>query len=773
MLYNSLFGDLGYCMFKLKRLSELPLGRLAYKYKVLIGITLFMVVAVVSFGTIFIKSYIDRNRDLRNAELMQDTANIMASIENSLMTIHKYYLASEDDEVIRYVVENDIDYTKVSSITKAADALDGGNIVSDYVSSYSLVNFRTNTVLGTKGKYDISEVKNLSELTDLYDAYKETYTKNLWVYIDGSEPDKYSKDYRTTVPLYGLNLVLFVPYSEVTPYALIVINVDMAQITNDIKKQLGVGQQVALYSSEGHLIFSTDKEFPSIIDLDKNDENKIQSYKAKNGTKVTISSKSADIAGLTLFVAGYSDGIELFANAYYIIAFILIVLLLFFAATLLFNSIYKPIKTAIGEIEKSSDHKYVPGEDELLYLTNSVKKLDSDNTQLISHTTALFATRLYRNELTNTEIDQYLFRLSLMDKVPANYRILTFVLRSKDENTPVSSEDDKRVCNQIIDTLINEQKVREFIPPVYYARSIVIFMSCEDDESCKLKIEKQYNQLTQYVYSSFDMNIGIGVSEKYTDIYSINKAYLESVRALHYGKIDMGSYLCYYRPEAGMNRMSFDAESEENFRRALRRGDKDEAYAIIDSFFAKLNSLDVSRDNTVPLLLQLVNGIVLEVQTSGIGTEVFREELRLIYPVIFDYNDLNRVRKYIKFNMIDPIIYHQNSVLDSQSANIMAAIEQLVEDKAGNISLNECSEILGYHTSYIWRILKEEKNMTFTEYVEKYRLKLAKKMLSETTMTVGAIAEQLNYTNAQNFIRFFNKMEGMTPGKYRQSLKEA
>ena len=69
--------------------------------------------------------------------------------------------------------------------------------------------------------------------------------------------------------------------------------------------------------------------------------------------------------------------------------------------------------------------------------------------------------------------------------------------------------------------------------------------------------------------------------------------------------------------------------------------------------------------------------------------------------------------------------------------------------------------------------LKEEKDMTFTEYVEKYKIKMAKKLLTETNMTVGAISEKLNYTNAQNFIRFFNKMEGMTPGKFRQSLKEA
>jgi AraC-like DNA-binding protein len=36
-------------------------------------------------------------------------------------------------------------------------------------------------------------------------------------------------------------------------------------------------------------------------------------------------------------------------------------------------------------------------------------------------------------------------------------------------------------------------------------------------------------------------------------------------------------------------------------------------------------------------------------------------------------------------------------------------------------------------------------------------------------MRIAEIAEKLQYTNAQNFIRYFRKMEGMTPGQYRDA----
>ena len=53
---------------------------------------------------------------------------------------------------------------------------------------------------------------------------------------------------------------------------------------------------------------------------------------------------------------------------------------------------------------------------------------------------------------------------------------------------------------------------------------------------------------------------------------------------------------------------------------------------------------------------------------------------------------------------------------------------------------------------------------------EDYKINLAKRLLTETDLTVNQIAAKLNYTNAQNFIRFFSKKEGTTPGKYRQSV---
>ena len=102
----------------------------------------------------------------------------------------------------------------------------------------------------------------------------------------------------------------------------------------------------------------------------------------------------------------------------------------------------------------------------------------------------------------------------------------------------------------------------------------------------------------------------------------------------------------------------------------------------------------------------------------------------------------------------------------------MDDIQSLINETGGDITLTECSERLNYHPTYIWKVMKVEKNTTFSNYVGEHKLAQAKKLLVETDLTVSEIASKLNYTNSQNFIRFFSKLEGITPGKYRQYNKK-
>ena len=68
----------------------------------------------------------------------------------------------------------------------------------------------------------------------------------------------------------------------------------------------------------------------------------------------------------------------------------------------------------------------------------------------------------------------------------------------------------------------------------------------------------------------------------------------------------------------------------------------------------------------------------------------------------------------------------------------------------------------------IWKALKLVSEKSFSDITDEYKLEEAKRQLLDTDKKIVDIAKELGYSNTQNFIRFFSKYVGMTPGKYRR-----
>ena len=148
--------------------------------------------------------------------------------------------------------------------------------------------------------------------------------------------------------------------------------------------------------------------------------------------------------------------------------------------------------------------------------------------------------------------------------------------------------------------------------------------------------------------------------------------------------------------------------------------------------------------------------------------KLFPRGMRAAYRELISELEPRRVRRYIKEFFIDPVIEQMNDRMKQETHLVMERIDALLVETHGNLLLSECADRLGLNQNYIWKILKMERGKTFTEYAEKYKIEEAKKLLSETDLSVQEIALRLDYANAQNFIRFFSKATGITPGKFRK-----
>ena len=69
--------------------------------------------------------------------------------------------------------------------------------------------------------------------------------------------------------------------------------------------------------------------------------------------------------------------------------------------------------------------------------------------------------------------------------------------------------------------------------------------------------------------------------------------------------------------------------------------------------------------------------------------------------------------------------------------------------------------------AYCSNLLKENLNMTFNDYISKIRIEKAKQLLSQTSISVAKVSDEIGYSNPKYFFKIFKSYTGLTPLEYR------
>jgi AraC-like DNA-binding protein len=756
------------------KIKNIKFRYINYRYRVLFFLIFVVITCIAVFCSIYFRNSYSRQEKKAVSLSESATDKIAEQVYGQLNSVYNYYLVFSDMDEITYLVDNNIDYSDYSHINKAGDSLSGNNIVSEYVDGYSFINFNTEWVLSSKGMYKLNEASNLEEVMKLYDSSEDLISKNYWLYMNASEPDQLDRSYRTTVEMNGLNIILKLPRAYGSTKAMIIVNIDTNAINKLARECITDGQYLVITNNNNEIIYSTNSDIANSI---VQEADVIPDELIVNGVKYMVAEDTTKVSELNFYVATERSYFEAINLMYVSVIALLVAVCSVLFILLAFKWIYKPVDTMVHKIASANDNKLKPGKDELEYVVESMEQLSGSNTELHKGVSQLFQRRLMQGELSDNEINEYLEKLSLNGNVN-RFMTMAFILKSDSDDNSISIEDEKATLYNIITLLKQGYEEHLIMEPCYFARAVFAMVNIPGDGDAIAIPTAIYNGVKEYV-EGLDKGIllGTGVSKLFTDQNKLYNCYQESVMALNSGSVgDIDgaeqsiSYCRFYAEYESGKSISYNKSFEDNIHSAIMTGSKEDAYAVTDEFIRFLQMQNLDRKENVVFLVQYVNAILLGVKEYGIDPDaVFKEPIIKIYQNVTQYYDLTRIRRYIKSVMIDPFLEKISNMTMSQSKQILDGILRLVEEREGDITLTECAEELGYHPTYLWKVLKQEKDMSFTDYVEDYKMNLAKKLLKGTDMTVSQIAAKLNYTNSQNFIRFFSKKEGITPGKYRQS----
>ncbi|MCM3700073.1 response regulator [Paenibacillus macerans] len=132
-------------------------------------------------------------------------------------------------------------------------------------------------------------------------------------------------------------------------------------------------------------------------------------------------------------------------------------------------------------------------------------------------------------------------------------------------------------------------------------------------------------------------------------------------------------------------------------------------------------------------------------------------------------DDRHRIETLEK--LVDPRLLETKETDTRYSPSIREALRFLDGHLHEPVTLRQVADMLHLNPSYFSVLFKEQTEMTFSEYLSRLRMLRAKELLLRTSLPVGEIAERVGYQTDKYFIKVFKSFEGMSPSKYRNSVK--
>ena len=159
------------------------------------------------------------------------------------------------------------------------------------------------------------------------------------------------------------------------------------------------------------------------------------------------------------------------------------------------------------------------------------------------------------------------------------------------------------------------------------------------------------------------------------------------------------------------------------------------------------------------------NDKVLKEQFSSILQEWKEKkdgyELRIKIAVLTVFSHLYSLASYAR---------SETSELSDYRINMLKSLIRYIQNNyASPVSLSSTAEHFSISKGHLCRLFKEMTNMSFTEYLNYYRITKSAELLASTDLSISAISENTGFNNFSFFDRTFVKYMHETPRSYRRS----
>ncbi|MBM6995335.1 AraC family transcriptional regulator [Paenibacillus sp. DXFW5] len=753
-------------------------------------------IAVSTLPVLFIGSfsYLTSTREIQknvNQSKMELISQINSNVERKLTTVNQTLNQVVNSTVLKKALQNPLSESDFKLYNDLRNEIRNMQSFDTKLEDVVLINLQQDWMVKNSGLYRMSEYKDREGLERLMNTPDDTS----WILTPSSW--FYSEENANSAPCsYSISLIKKLPVAGLHKYGLALANIPACSLQDVVATDSERPDSVIIVNERQQVLMHPDPSLigrqlkesgwgdTSLIADEAQPAGQFQTFIGKQEYSATY--LRSQLNGWVYFSVTSIGSLTREAGKIGLYTFYVCLLMLMLSIGLAWfgsRRMYSPIERLLHLIgrRKTDIRRRHANEFELIgeeyhRLFQSKSQLETEVHQHIRQVRTFSLIEAYQGHYTKRQLLEKLEQYGYNEQIDAWQMMTVFTLALDFTDDSAYGKKDLNLllfaAQNIIEELLDPQSR---FAPVIMDQTIVTLIGSPDGEpdSFHQTVYAWTEKLQHEIHQCLKLQASIGLSLPFQAIHKLSIAYREGIEALKYRiKLGTGVIIQYENINSGKHvlNVNYPTHKENDLLDAIKLAEVEKAKELTGRLFHSLFGQELSPQEYQIPLTRLLNNLLVTMQEAGIALHQIQPTGGSLFEEMLGLHTKAEIEDWYWTTVIHPMIRIFNNRQNAQYQNISEKIIDLIQHEYdADLTLEACAARLHYNANYISSIFRKETGYSFSEYLTMYRFKMAKLWLRETEMPVKEIAAKLRYNNSQNFIRSFRKVEGMTPGQFRET----
>jgi AraC-like DNA-binding protein len=288
---------------------------------------------------------------------------------------------------------------------------------------------------------------------------------------------------------------------------------------------------------------------------------------------------------------------------------------------------------------------------------------------------------------------------------------------------------------------------------------------CSDEEEADIRLAVSF-LITEYIRNKYSFGVKISVGRIQDSPFKINTSFLEAMVVMS-DYLTRSQHIVTFEKaiKQESERYEYPVIEQALYIQSIKQGNREMALKAVDGMAAVISKVEFSP--IVQCLCFDVINMMIKI-SNQMGSGITKTDIKDLGA----FTDMEFF--WLKFRELTSALCARIKKIQEQKDSIFKSriINFIKENFCNNqLSLQQMADNFDISPNHLSRLLKQETGHSFIEYVSMIRMDKVKELLVTTDLKIKDIAAEVGYIDTASFLRKFRETEGITPGQFREKIR--